>query len=186
MAPAAAGPGAASGWVVKHISGVRRGGVVLDVACGRGRHLRLALERGLAVVGIDRDLSGVRDLEGVDKVELLQADLEDGRPPPFAGRDFDGVIVTNYLWRPILPAIVAAIGPAGVLIYETFGEGNGRFGKPSNPDFLLRPGELIEAVRGRLTPVAYEHATLTGPARIVQRVVAVGPLHPWLSLPPGP
>lgn len=176
----------ASAWVDRFLPGVPSGGEVLDVACGSGRHLRLALAHGYSVVGVDRDLSGVADLVGRAEVELVAADLEDGRPFPFQGRRFAGVIVTNYLWRPILPHIVECVAPDGVLVYETFALGNERFGRPGNPDFLLRPGELIDAVRGSLVPIAFEHVTLTGPKRIVQRIAAVGPDHPWLVQLPGP
>ena len=94
------------------------------------------------------------------------------------------MIVTKYLWRPILPDIVGCVARDGLLIYETFAVGNERYGRPSNPDFLLRPGELIDAVRGRLVPIAFEHVTLSNPQRIVQRIAAVGPNHPWLRDPP--
>ena len=117
------------------------------------------------------------------RVELIEADLEGGSPWPLLGRVFDAVIVTNYLHRPLLPDIVAAVAPRGILIYETFAAGQGRFGKPSNPDFLLRPGELLDAVRDKLIPFAYEQVMLDGP-RIVQRIAAVGPGHPWLKAPP--
>jgi SAM-dependent methyltransferase len=177
---------AASEWVARFLGGIPGGGTVLDVACGSGRHARLALARGYRVVGLDRDLSGVADLLGHPSTEWMAADIESGAPFPLRGRTFDGVIVTNYLWRPILPDIVACVGPGGLLIYETFATGQERYGRPSNPDFLLRPGELIEAVRPRLVPVAYEHATLSGPARIGQRIAAVGRGHPWLSDPPKP
>jgi SAM-dependent methyltransferase len=178
--------GGPSPWVRRFICGVTRGGTVLDVACGGGRHLRLALAEGLACVGIDRDLAGVADLRGDPRVRLIEADLEQSAPLPVAGETFDGVVVTNYLWRPLLPAIVAAVGTAGLLVYETFAVGNERLGRPANPDFLLRPGELIEAVRPRLTPLAYEHVRLADPDRIVQRIAAVGPDHVWLNAPPGP
>ena len=115
------------------------------------------------------------------RVELIEADLEDGSPWPLLGRVFDAVIVTNYLHRPLLPDIVAAVAPRGILIYETFAAGQGRFGKPSNPDYLLRPGELLDAVRDKLIPFAYEQVMLDGP-RIVQRIAAVGPA--WLKTPP--
>lgn len=178
----------ASPWVRRFLGGAPRNAPrnapVLDVACGSGRHLRLALECGYDVIGIDRDLSGVADLQGRTGVELIAADLEDGRPFPLSGRTFSGVIVTNYLWRPILPGIVGCVAAGGVLIYETFAVGNERYGRPSNPDFLLRPGELLDAVRGRLVPVAFEHVTLSQPERIVQRIAAVGPGHPWLQEPP--
>jgi SAM-dependent methyltransferase len=157
---------------------------VLDVACGSGRHLRLALDRGLAVTGIDRDLSGVADLEGRPDVSLIAADLEDGRPFPLAGARFDAVIVTNYLWRPILPDIVGCVASDGILIYETFAIGQERLGKPRNREFLLRPGELLAAAAPGLIPVAYEHVRLVDPPRLVQRIAAVGPDHFWLIDPP--
>jgi SAM-dependent methyltransferase len=152
---------------------VPAGGSILDVACGAGRHLALGQDRGYRMTGIDRDLSrlavGIRSAG----IELIEADLEDGRPWPLGDRRFDGVIVTNYLWRPILPAIVASVAAGGVLIYETFAAGNERFGRPKNPDFLLRPHELIDAVRPALTVIAYEHLQLDAPSRMVQRVAGV-------------
>lgn len=174
----------ASPWVRRFLGGAPRNAPVLDVACGSGRHLRLALECGYEVVGIDRDLSGVADLQGRTGVELISADLEDGRPFPLGGRTFAGVIVTNYLWRPILLDIVGCVAVGGVLVYETFAVGNERYSRPSNPDFLLRPGELLEAVRGRLVPIVFEHVTLNEPKRVVQRIAAVGDEHPWLREPP--
>jgi SAM-dependent methyltransferase len=173
-----------SRWVERFLPGVRSGGRILDVACGGGCHLRLALRRGYRVIGVDRDLEGVEELRAWSRVELVRADLEARQRFPFAGELFDGVIVTNYLWRPILRDIVTAVAPDGLLIYETFAAGNERFGRPSNPDYLLRPGELVEAVRPRLVPVAYEHVTLSGPPRKVQRIAAVGPDHEWLIDPP--
>jgi hypothetical protein len=146
--------------------------------------LRLALDRGLAVTGIDRDLSAVADLEGRPDVTLIAADLEDGRPFPLAGSSFAAVIVTNYLWRPILPGIVGCVANDGILIYETFAVGQERLGKPRNPAFLLRPGELLATVASRLTPIVYEHVRLADPPRFVQRIAAVGPDHFWLIDPP--
>ena len=136
------------------------GGPVLDLACGGGRHTRLFLARGHPVTAIDRDLSGIAELTGAPGgapgLEMLEVDLEDGGPFPLAGRRFAGVVVTNYLYRPLFPALVAAVAPGGVLIYETFARGNERFGRPRNPDHLAKPGELLEAVRGKLRVVAYE------------------------------
>lgn len=184
--PTSSGSRAApSAWVLTHFHGVAAGGRVLDVACGSGRHVRAARDRGYSVVAVDRDLSGVADLAGDANVTLVEADLEAG-PPPFAGRSFDGVIVTNYLWRPLLPHIVAAVAPRGLLLYETFGVGQERLGKPSNPEFLLHPGELLAAVQGHLLPIAYQHATEAEPARIIQRIAAVGREHPWAFSPPPP
>ena len=155
--------GCPSTWISRYLPAARPGQRLLDVACGSGRHLRLALERGWIVTGIDRNLTGVNDLDGRDGVELIPADLEIGAPFPLDGRQFDAVVVTNYLWRPILSEIVAAVALGGILLYETFAAGNARYGRPSNPDFLLQPGELIDAVRPRLTTIAYEHATLADP-----------------------
>jgi hypothetical protein len=126
------------------------------------------------VVAVDRDLSGVADLRGDPGSELVEADLESGAPPPFAGREFGGVVVTNYLWRPLLGALVAAVAPGGALIYETFARGNERFGHPRNPDFLLEPGELLDAVRGELRVVAYEDVVVDTPRPAAfQRIAAV-------------
>ena len=161
---------AASPWVERWITLVRPGGAILDVACGNGRHARLAARLGFEVDAVDRDLS----LFGAAAhgVKLTEADIESG-PWPYAGRLFDGILVTNYLHRPLLPALVASLEPGGILIYETFAEGNERFGKPSNPAFLLAPGELLRAVDGRLRVVAYEDLVVETPRRAaVQRICA--------------
>ncbi len=162
-------PERASPWVQRFAGLVPAGGEVLDVACGGGRHARLFAERGHPVVALDRDVSCVPTLP---EIEALRADLEDGSPWPLPGRRFAAVVVTNYLWRPLLPTLVEAVAPGGVLIYETFASGNERFGRPRNPDFLLRPGELLELVRGRLSVVAYESGITAQPA-VVQRICAV-------------
>ena len=163
-----------SEWVIRFYPLIKPSGRVLDVACGSGRHFGLGRASGRRLVGVDRDIAQASSFAPSPDLHLIEADLEDGRPFPFRGETFDGVIVTNYLWRPILPAIVASVAPDGVLIYETFGLGQERFGRPSNPDFLLRPGELIDAVAGKLEIVAYEHRQLEHPARIVQRIAAIG------------
>lgn len=163
-----------SEWVARFADLVPAGGRVLDVACGGGRHARFFLERGHPVTVVDRDTSGVADLGENPDVEILEADLEAGEPWPFGGRAFEGVVVTNYLWRPILPDIVAAVAPGGVLLYETFARGNEQFGHPRNPDFLLEPGELLDAVRGELRVAAYEDLVVEEPAtKAVQRIAAV-------------
>lgn len=172
-----------SAWVERHLALVASGGQVLDVACGSGRHTRLALAAGHGVTAIDRDLSGVADLTGRGRLQTIEADLEADQPFPLEGQTFAGVVVTNYLWRPLLPAIVAAVAADGVLIYETFAIGQERFGRPRNPDFLLLPGELLDAIRGRLVPVAYEHGQLADPPRMVQRIAAVGPGHAAVAPP---
>jgi len=147
---------------------------VLDIACGSGRHTRFFRKRGLRVTATDIDLSGMADLEADDGVTLVKCDLEDGTCWPFGTQTFGTVVVTNYLHRPLLPSIVATLAHGGVLIYETFALGQAEFDRPSNPNHLLKPGELIEAVRGKLQIVAYEHGQFQQPRPSVrQRICAV-------------
>jgi SAM-dependent methyltransferase len=157
-----------SAWVCRWAPLIAPHGRVLDVACGSGRHLRWLAQRGHAVTGVDRDAAAVAPLQAVARI--VCTDIERGAWP-LDGETFDGVIVTNYLWRPLLATIVASVAPGGVLIYETFAAGNERFGKPSNPDFLLQPGELLWACAS-LSIVAYEDGLLDGPPRRIQRVTA--------------
>ncbi|MEO1191729.1 MAG: class I SAM-dependent methyltransferase [Pseudomonadota bacterium] len=163
-----------SPWIQRFLWSVPAGGQVLDLACGGGRHVRLLLDQGYRVTAVDRDLSGLADLTAPEtQLKRLQVDLEDGRPFPLAGRRFDGVLVTNYLYRPLLPDLVAAVARGGALLYETFALGNEAFGRPSNPDFLLKPGELLESVAGRLRVLAYEDLIVNEPRpAAVQRIVA--------------
>lgn len=162
----------ASPWVCGIAGAIAAGGTVLDVAAGDGRHSEYFLTRGHPVVAVDRDTSALVRLAARDRLEIVTADLEAGAWP-FGARRFAGVVVTNYLHRPLLPTLVDAVAPEGVLIYETFAVGNERFGKPSNPNFLLRPGELLEAVRGRLTVIAYENLEISAPRpAMVQRIAA--------------
>lgn len=174
--------GPPSAWVRRFASLVTPGAEVLDLAAGAGRHGRLFLAAGHPVTFVDRDVSGLADLSGapgapVYGASVLAVDLEGGGPFPLAGRLFGGVVVTNYLHRPLLPAVVAAVGPGGVLLYETFAEGNEALGgRVRNPDFLLAHGELLEAVRGQLRVVAYEDVVDPGsPPAAVQRICAVRP-----------
>lgn len=169
-----------SAWVHRFLSGVKAGGDVLDVASGAGRHLRLALELGYRVTGIDKDVSQLADIAERRDVSLIEADLETGGPFPLKQMRYDGVVVTNYLWRGILGDIVGCVADDGVLIYETFAHGQQRHGKPKNPDFLLTNNELLEAVLPRLVVVSYEHGLRqTDNPRVLQRVAACGPEHPW-------
>ena len=158
-----------SPWIVRFAHLVPAGGEVLDLACGSGRHLRWFAGRGHPVVGVDRDADSLAGLQGVG--EILQADIENG-PWPLAGRQFAAVVVTNYLWRPLFPRILEAVAPGGVLLHETFALGNETVGKPSRPDFLLAPGELLRAYPG-LRVLAYEDGFLPAPDRFVQRLAAV-------------
>jgi SAM-dependent methyltransferase len=161
-------------WIVRFARLVRAAAPVLDLACGEGRHTRFFLERGHPVTAIDIDVSGLDDIAGQQNLEILRADLEDGSPWPLPGRRFGAVVVTNYLWRPLFPHLIEAVDAEGLLLYETFAVGNEAYGPPSNPDYLLRPGELLELVRGRLQIVAYEHGCLEKPRPMVkQRIAAV-------------
>ena len=157
----------ASAWVRRFAPLVPMGGAVLDLACGGGRHSRLFLDRGHPVTAVDRDISQATLAEGA---ALIAADLEDGAPWPLAGQCFAAIVVANYLWRPLFPAIRHALSPDGVLIYETFAVGNEAFGRPRNPEHLLRRGELLDLCAG-LTIVAYEDGG-TG-AAVIQRICAV-------------
>jgi SAM-dependent methyltransferase len=161
-----------SPWVRRWAALISPGGRVLDVACGHGRHLRYLSSLGFAVVGVDRDEAALGALREIGGVEIQVADLEAG-PWPFAPGEFDGVVVTNYLHRPLLPDLVRALRPGGVLIYETFALGNERYGRPSNPAFLLQPGELLVSLEP-LAVVAFEQGLVSAPKQaVVQRVCAV-------------
>lgn len=146
---------------------------VLDVACGHGRHMRYFAAQGHAVVGVDRNPEAIAAVSHLG--ETVCADIENG-PWPLSGRSFDGVVVTHYLWRPLWPQILASLAPKGVLIYETFSAGNETVGKPSRPDFLLQPGELLTACKN-LRIVAFEEGFIAQPDRFVQRIVAVNEAH---------
>lgn len=162
-------------WVVRFVPLVRPGGAVLDLACGAGRHGRLFLSRGHPVVFVDRDVAGVSDLRDAAGAEVVVEDLEAGRPWPFCGRTFAAAVVVNYLHRPLLPALIASLEPAGILIYDTFARGNEVFGRPANPDHLLAAGELLTMVAGTMTVVAYEHGIVDDAecAGVKQRLCAV-------------
>jgi SAM-dependent methyltransferase len=164
---------APSAWIAEHTGLIAKGGAVLDLACGSGRHTRLLLERGHPMTAIDRDIGRLADLLGHENLTARAVDLEDGSAWPFPGPWFDGIVVTNYLHRPLFPAIVATLAPGGVLLYETFARGNERFGRPRNPDHLLAEGELLRMVAGHLHVIAYQHGEVSAPRRaVVQRICA--------------
>lgn len=147
---------------------------VLDVACGAGRHLHWFHTLGHSVTGIDRDLEPARAAQAPGL--LIEADIENG-PWPLAGQQFGAVVVTNYLWRPLFPQLLQSLQPGGLLLYETFAAGNETVGRPSRPDYLLQPGELLKVCAG-LQVIAYENGFLESPDRFVQRIAAI-------ALPPG-
>ena len=171
-----------SRWVERFAALVRPGAHALDLACGGGRHTRLLAARGARVTAIDRDPAAIAGLDGRPDIRALRADVECG-PWPFANERFDALVVTNYLHRPLFPDLRDCLNPKGVLIYETFMVGNERFGRPSNPDFLLRPGELIELCTG-MWIVAFEQGEIDEikPA-MVQRICAIRPPTAGVRIP---
>jgi len=162
-----------SAWVTAWAHLIAPGGAVLDLACGHGRHTRWLAQRGHPVLAVDRDAAALAALGQLDGVTTLCADLEGG-PWPLGERRFAAVVVTHYLHRPLWPRLLDALAPGGTLLYETFASGNGELGKPSNPDFLLRPGELLDVVHGRLRVIAFQDVYRESPqAAFVQRICAV-------------
>jgi len=163
---------APSPWIARWAPLVAPGGRVLDVACGSGRHARFFAGRGHPVMAVDRDATAVARLAGTSGVETRIADLE-GAPWPLGRAEFDAVVVANYLSRPLFPRLCGALRPGGLLIYETFMQGNQRYGRPSNPEFLLAPGELLDLIAGVLTPVAFEQGVVSTPKpAAIQRLCA--------------
>ncbi|MGB7992015.1 MAG: methyltransferase domain-containing protein [Candidatus Methylophosphatis roskildensis] len=161
-----------SRWVERFAALVEPGARALDLACGGGRHTRLLAARGARVTAIDRDAAAIARLDGSLGVRALCADVENGHWP-LADEQFDALVVANYLHRPLFSDLRRCLAPAGVLIYETFMVGNERFGRPSNPDFLLRAGELLDLCAG-MWIVAFEQGEIEDikPA-MVQRICAI-------------
>jgi SAM-dependent methyltransferase len=164
---------APSPWVCRFSPLIRSGGDVLDLACGSGRHARWLAGRGWQVEAVDRDeaaLAGLRDVPGIS---THVADLEQGLWP-YAKRRFDGIVISRYLHRPLLPLLAVSLNEGGVLIYETFMQGHERYGRPQNPDFLLRPDELLQAFSPSLTVIAFEQGEEQSPRpAVMQRICAV-------------
>ena len=157
---------APSAWVQRWAPLITQG-TVLDVACGSGRHANFFLSKNLKVVAVDRQA------HVIPGARFIQADLENGDPWPLPGERFEAVVVTNYLYRPLMGQLRDCLAENGVLIYETFMLGNERFGKPSNPEFLLRPGELLEVFKD-LTVKSFEEGEVTEPKpAMIQRLCAV-------------
>jgi SAM-dependent methyltransferase len=162
-----------SDWVLRWAPLIRPRGAVLDLACGSGRHARWLAKRGYQVTAVDRDAEAIAGLRGMFGVTAIAADLEGGNPWPLPGGRFDGIVVTNYLHRPLFPRLIESLGEGGILIYETFAQGNERFGRPSKPEFLLKPGELLDAFGRALTVIAFEQGRVERPkTAMIQRLCA--------------
>ena len=169
-------PSEASRWVGRWAPCIAAGGTVLDLACGNGRHARHLADLGFRVAAVDRDAVALAGLQGLRGIDPVAADLEAGSWP-FEGRQFAAIVVTNYLHRPLFPLLIAALAPGGLLIYETFRQGNESYGKPSNPAFLLAPHELLAVAHdGMLQVVAFEDGFSAFPKpAMVQRLCAQKP-----------
>jgi SAM-dependent methyltransferase len=164
---------AASAWVCRFAHLIAPGGEVLDLACGQGRHARYLAGLGYRVEAVDRDRAALATLADIAGITARCSDLE-GTPWPYPAGRFDGIVVTNYLHRPLAPALVQALRPGGIFIYETFSAGNEKYGRPSNPEFLLRPGELLQWVSGQLQVLAFEQGLVGRPKpAVIQRICAV-------------
>jgi SAM-dependent methyltransferase len=162
-----------SEWVIRWADRVPSGGRVLDLACGAGRHSRYFVGRGCTVEAVDRDPAVLAGLSDIPGIATRCADLE-GASWPYGGQVFAAIVVTNYLHRPLFPHILTALAPLGLLIYETFALGNERYGRPSNPEFLLKPGELLEVARGRLQVLGFEERFVAEPKpALIQRICAI-------------
>ena len=179
-----------SSFIARHAALIPTGARVLDLAAGTGRHARWMASRGARVLAVDRDADALAACGGDPRIETRVLDLETGTWPLY-GETFDAIIVVNYLHRPLFPFLRAALAPSGVVLYETFAIGNERFGRPANPDFLLRDGELLAwagASPGPLTVVAYEQGRIDDDGRtaVIARLAAVGPSYPWPPTLPSP
>lgn len=172
-----------SAWVVRFAPLIAPAGRVLDLACGYGRHARYLAAMGHRVLAIDRDEVALSTLSSVERIDILPFDLELGdaaRTLPFRDQTFDAIVVSHYLYRPLFPHLCAALDSRGVLIYETFARGNEAYGRPSNPDFLLEPNELLDRFAASMRVIAFEQGIANVPPdAVIQRICAIGHDRVW-------
>jgi len=161
-----------SSWIVKFAPLIKSQGLVLDLACGSGRHAKWLAQQGYQVDALDRDPIATSSMQGIDGIRIQQTDLETTEPPSFE-HSYDGIIVSRYLHRPLLTSLATILKPGGILIYETFMRGNERYGKPSNPDFLLMPDELLNTYSPLLNIISFEQGEVVEPKpAMLQRICA--------------
>lgn len=166
---------APSEWLLKHAQHIKPSGHVLDVAAGSGRNARWLAHQGFKVEAVDRDQQVLESMQGVENIQLRVADIENA-DWPYTGRQFDAIVVCRYLHRPLFSVLQQCLAPQGVLIYETFMRGHEAYGKPSNPDFLLRENELLEAFQDKLGVIAFEQGFFETPKpALLQRICAKNP-----------
>ena len=162
-----------SEWVRRFYDQIPKNGLILDLAGGSGRHTRFLTQKGFKLFLLDNDIAKAKHLQDVENIVLMEYDLEDGSTLPFPKSSFQGVVVTNYLYRPIFPQLLNLLDDGGILIYETFAVGNEKYGRPTNPDYLLKSGELISLVSPQMRIIAYEECLVRRPAKAyVQRIIA--------------
>jgi SAM-dependent methyltransferase len=162
-----------SEWVRRYAPLIKQGGRILDLAAGSGRNARWLAEQGYLVEAVDRDAAALDSMQGLANISLQLADLENAAWP-YGNQRFDGIVVCRYLYRPLLSLLAASLATQGVLIYETFMAGHEAYGRPQNPEFLLRPNELLQAFVPELTPVAFEQGLITNPqTAVIQRICLV-------------
>ena len=160
-----------SEWVRKYAKLISQGGAVLDLACGRGRHTRFLLERGIKVTALDYDISQLKDIPETENLKTIEHDLEGSSPWPFSSQTFDGIVVANYLYRPLFSKILESLAPKGVLIYQTFAVGNEKYGRPRNPDYLLSNDELLKVFGKHLHVVQYSHGFIKQPLPAIMQSI---------------
>lgn len=169
-----------SAWVTRWSTSIAPGSRVLDVACGGGRHARLFASRGCKVTAVDRN-AALREMLHDTNIEFIAADLEQG-VWPLGDAQFDAIVVTNYLHRQLFPALSAALASGGLLLYETFAAGNAEFGRPTNPDFLLKPRELLDAFGQGMRVLAFEDGFTKQPKAAMLQRIAVRKVSPRATL----